>query len=324
MVKVDLGNLLVLTNPRQAVAVYSLAIALCPLNPEAYLKRGLAYGQLKKAQNAIADYSLFLALAPPDDKRRAKTYYGRGLAHAGFNEWDQACADFTKAIELSPRNAAFWYGRGRAYARRAQWEKAAADFASVIELLPGEHFYWYQNACLCLRLGDLDGYRRCCRVMLEHFAQTADPTMAHQIALDCLLIPGAIADLGLPLQLARRAVEADPGSNWFLATLGAAHYRAGQFEQAVERLEQALKACGKNGEAGPRAAVFSRLFLAMTYHSTGHAPIARQWFDKAVDQIERDLPKEGSQDLGAEWQDWIMCQIIRREAEALLKKDAQP
>jgi hypothetical protein len=78
-VRVDRGILRepLLPDDRLTVAVLSVSLALQPLNPEAYFQRGLAYGRLKDAQRAIADYSLFLALAPPDDSRRVEVLLRR-------------------------------------------------------------------------------------------------------------------------------------------------------------------------------------------------------------------------------------------------------
>jgi WD40 repeat protein len=89
----DQGNLAALVQPRQAVGVYSLALALCPLNAEAYLYRGRAYAQLNQPGNAIADYTVFLTLAPPNDKRRPEAL--NGLA--------QACRD--RAWQLMTKRA---------------------------------------------------------------------------------------------------------------------------------------------------------------------------------------------------------------------------
>jgi WD40 repeat protein/tetratricopeptide (TPR) repeat protein len=99
-VSIDYGNLLAITNPQQAVAVYSLAIALCPLNPEAYLQRGLAYGKLEEAQKAINDYSLFLALAPPGDKRRAEVLLRRSNNYRALNQRAGWLADLLQLVQL--------------------------------------------------------------------------------------------------------------------------------------------------------------------------------------------------------------------------------
>jgi tetratricopeptide (TPR) repeat protein len=69
---------------RLTVAVFSVSLGLQPLNPEAYLQRGLAYGRQvmahgrpEDARRALADYDRFLALAPPDDRRRTEVLLRR-------------------------------------------------------------------------------------------------------------------------------------------------------------------------------------------------------------------------------------------------------
>jgi tetratricopeptide (TPR) repeat protein len=69
-VQVVWGSWLAMVNPREAVALYSLAIAQCPFNVEAYWLRGLAHGRLEDHRQAIADYSRALAWLPRDDRRR--------------------------------------------------------------------------------------------------------------------------------------------------------------------------------------------------------------------------------------------------------------
>jgi WD40 repeat protein len=98
---VDYGSWMVLTNPGQAVGVYSLAIALCPLNPEAYLQRGRAYGLLEEPQKAIADYSLFLALMPPGDKRRPEVLFRRSNNYKNLNQHAESLADMLQVVQLN-------------------------------------------------------------------------------------------------------------------------------------------------------------------------------------------------------------------------------
>jgi tetratricopeptide (TPR) repeat protein len=136
-------------------------------------------------------------------------------------------------------------------------------------------------------------------------------------------MPKAVNDLELPLQLAERAVGRDSNSAWHLLTLGAAYYRAGRFEPAVERLEQALKASQRATPLNLPHFLASRwLFLALTYHGMGQNQQARHCLEEAIQGMATDLPKPGRGVLGEHWGDWIRCQIVRREAEALLKKNA--
>src|SRR5262249_15207733 len=77
---------------QDAVAAYSLMLALQPINPEAYLERGLAYGRLKQAAKAVADYDMFLALASKADCRRPEILMRRA------NNYHETLRDFRGAV----------------------------------------------------------------------------------------------------------------------------------------------------------------------------------------------------------------------------------
>ncbi len=64
-----------------AVALFTLALAFQPLNPEAHLQRGRALARLDRPREAVADYGAFLALARPDDPRRAEVLFRRSSNH---------------------------------------------------------------------------------------------------------------------------------------------------------------------------------------------------------------------------------------------------
>ena len=51
-------------------------------------------------------------------------------------DYDQAIADFSRAIELNPDNAEYWYDRGAAYLRKRDYNQAIADYARACQLAP--------------------------------------------------------------------------------------------------------------------------------------------------------------------------------------------
>src|SRR5262249_9795338 len=69
-------------NDAHTVAAYSLLLALAPLNPEAYLERGLAYGRMRQPARAVADYEMFLTLASKRAGRR-REFEWRGAVTYG-------------------------------------------------------------------------------------------------------------------------------------------------------------------------------------------------------------------------------------------------
>jgi WD40 repeat protein/tetratricopeptide (TPR) repeat protein len=64
-------------DPHDATALFTASLALTPLNPEGYYQRGRAFARQERRQEAVADYSRFLALCPADDPRRGEVLFRR-------------------------------------------------------------------------------------------------------------------------------------------------------------------------------------------------------------------------------------------------------
>ncbi len=227
---------------------------------------------------------------------------------------DEAEKLYSKAVDLRPDEADPLVARGDWYARRGQWEKAAADFAKAVELAPEDHWNWYRLAPVRLQIGDVEGYRRHCRQMLQRFGQTDDPKIARRTAQACQLAPDALEDPHLPAALAEFAIKEAATSSWSPVVRGEAHYRVEEFEQAAERLRQAASI----EKGGDYRNVMTHLFLSMAHRRLGQTEEARQSLAQARQVMEAELPKTEGGDLGGGWHDWLMCQIIRREAEELI------
>ena len=69
-------------------------------------------------------------------------WYLRGGAYLDKKgDYDQAIADFSRAIELNPDNAEYWHDRGAAYFRKGDYDQAIADYAHACQLAPGNVQY---------------------------------------------------------------------------------------------------------------------------------------------------------------------------------------
>jgi tetratricopeptide (TPR) repeat protein len=106
------------------------------------------------------------------------------------------------------------------------------------------------------------------------------------------------------VELAKRSTALAPRDPDFWVTLGAAHYRAGSWQDAVQALTQAQRL----GQASNPES----FFLAMAHARLGHHDQARQWYDVAVRLMEK------SRSGGAE------LRRFQAEAAALLKIDDRP
>jgi tetratricopeptide (TPR) repeat protein len=117
----------------------------------------------------------------------------------------------------------------------------------------------------------------------------------------------------LPNDVAEKAAAGAKTSSR-LNTLGAALYRAGKFNAAVQRLNKAIKEEGKGGTA------WDWLFLAMAHHRLGHAAEAKQWLAKAVQWIEKASNPKPDKAAGTPlpWDQRLELKVLRREAEELI------
>ena len=66
----------------------------------------------------------------------ARAYNNRATAYAEQHQYQQAIADFTKAISLDPRGALTYRNRGLAYHDLGQLNQAIEDYTVAIRLDP--------------------------------------------------------------------------------------------------------------------------------------------------------------------------------------------
>ena len=77
---------------------------------------------------------LLLATTPftyADNKADAAAHGNKGNELAQAAKYDEAIVEFTKAIELSPKDERLYADRGRVYRAAAKLPEAMADFAKV-------------------------------------------------------------------------------------------------------------------------------------------------------------------------------------------------
>jgi serine/threonine protein kinase/WD40 repeat protein len=249
----------------------------------------------------------------------AAYFFDRGHWWAGQSEWARADADIARAAVREPENWPLLLMCGKYYIGRGLWEKAAAHFARALTLCPQQvgPWDWCDSAYLQYYSNNQDEYQRCRRELLRQFGDTTDPALFHVIARACLLAPDLGGDAPQVMRLANRALagtEKHESYATFLLLKGMAEYRAGHAEQAVEWLRRSLARL----PAGHAERAIAGFVLALTYHRLDRADDARDAFAKAAKLMEQNFGKVEAGPV-PNWQIWFLCQILRREAEALLK-----
>jgi tetratricopeptide (TPR) repeat protein len=131
-----------------AAEEFGKAINDNPKDPRGYANRGTAYrqgartalaagdqeGASTRYQSALADFSKAIELAPKD----ASLCQERGETEIELKQYDAALADLNKALELKPDDINVIKFRGFAEIGLNQWDKAVADFSAVIQKKPDD------------------------------------------------------------------------------------------------------------------------------------------------------------------------------------------
>src|ERR1044071_7987751 len=76
------------------------------------------------------------AFVHADNKAEAAVHGNKGTQLAQAAKYDEAIAEFTAAITLSPKDDRLYADRGRVYRAAAKLNEAIADSPKVIEIAP--------------------------------------------------------------------------------------------------------------------------------------------------------------------------------------------
>jgi eukaryotic-like serine/threonine-protein kinase len=221
---------------------------------------------------------------------------------------------FERVLALRSDDPLLWYARGLERARRRRWDAAAADFDRGGDFGAATE-YTFDHACLRLLAGDADGYRRLVARMDAVDGGTADPyrlfvlTRTASLSRVTAVAPERVVGWG------ERGV-AGSRTPWTLNALGLALHRAGRDREAIVRCEQS--------EAGdwPSGRVLNWLGLALAHHRLGDDGAARRWLTRAETYLGRTPPAAFAEAGAMFMTDWLEAMVLRREAEALIPRDA--
>ena len=85
--------------------------------------------ELEKYDEAIADFSKAIELNPDF----MGTYYNRGSVYIKLGKYAEACADFTKFIEINPDYADAYCERGNCHYELKNYKDALTDYLQALE-----------------------------------------------------------------------------------------------------------------------------------------------------------------------------------------------
>jgi len=191
-----------LKKPDQALKIYAKVPKNSPLYRNAAIQRAINLDSMDRTEEAKDQ--LQKLIAQHGDDREAILALGNIMrARKQFAE----CADvYSKAVAgIADPQKSDWtvfYFRGVCYERSKQWDKAEADLRKALELFPDQ----------------------------PHVLNYLGYSWIDQ---------GHHLDQGMAM--IRKAVEQRPDDGYIVDSLGWAHYRLGEFDDAVKHLERAIE-----------------------------------------------------------------------------------
>ena len=276
-------------------------------------ERSRVYLQRGQYDEAARDYAATLSAAGSDDQRWS--IYGGVVRDVQV---------FSRVAALRPQDTDLRIARGRLLTWYGQWEEAASEYAPFVERY-GPTFWAEHYARLLVLTSNDQEYRRLCR-LLDKLQGDLELKgwESYQLAVICTAGPQSGVESARILRWAENAVG-QSRSALFLFVLGAAHYRAGNYERAAECLEES------DAKWGSEPTVHNSFLRAMTYHRLGQNEKSRRCYAAGLQLLRKRSPPPGPDGLprgallnAGALSEWQHLNMMHREAKAVLGLTDEP
>ncbi len=191
-----------LKKPETAIRFYERVPQDSPLRRNAEIQLAVNYDATERTAEAKAHLNKLIAANPGD----IEAIVALGNILRVRKSFDECAQVYGQAIAtMSNPEKANWpvfYYRGMCFERAKQWEKAEADFKKALEIFPEQPY------------------------VLNYLGYS-------------WVDQGKNLDEGM--KMIRRAVEQRPDDGYIVDSLGWAHYRLGEFDDATKHLERAVE-----------------------------------------------------------------------------------
>jgi tetratricopeptide (TPR) repeat protein len=230
-------------------------------------------------------------------------------------DWQDLHARRPQWLTPSAEQIQQWHeSRAGAAIDQERWPVAVAHLRRLAQGQPANAWLRYL-ACICAAA---TGDRATIREQGEALRALAVANPGNLYPIDwavksCLLLPDALPDPGPILKAAEYLDHADPQGfdfHWFALSRGLAHYRAGRWAAAAERLERCLAAKNRT----PLCGALAQEFLAMTRQHQGRDGEAK----KLLNEARRLLAEADKVPQGASWIERIHVRAALAEAEKVV------
>jgi tetratricopeptide (TPR) repeat protein len=221
-----------------------------------------------------------------------------------FNALMQHEEVFARVAELRPDDLDLWQKKGQYHDLRGQWKQALPAYARA----SADSMYAYA----LLLTGDEDGYREACQRLAGRFGDTNEPDRARRLVEVCSAGPQSGIDPAQMAEWMQLAINAHR-NKFTLNALAWAHYRAGQFDQTLQVLQEAMEL------PEPMLTSQAAFPLSLAYRGLGQEEEGRKWYRIGVANLDRVTPRTPYDSVPWAHEHWIGVNVWYREAKAVFE-----
>lgn len=222
-----------------------------------------------------------------------------------------------RLVKLGPLNSTFHTRLADVFSEMGDWPRAQQSFATADLLMPNYFVNIYGIALTQFQLGNLKAYRQSCARMRALLNDKSPAAAIDVVVWFCVIAPDVVSDSPKLVELVQRSLASanDQQRIRMTNTLGAAQYRAGEFESARGSLQESIK---RHSAPGNTLLVEDYFFLSMVESRLGHPDEAREWLAKADALLVTQKTKPDGSPNVLPWSFHIVRDMLRLEAQALI------
>lgn len=242
------------------------------------IEQGIQLVENGKHGAAMDVFNEVLAL----DNNNFIAYNARGNIYTNWQEYENSLSDYSNAIDLEPFYPPPYYNRGRVYNNLGRYDEAIIDLQKSIELSPDE-FGYRANGNIGLIYHKMGDYEKALEAFNE--SMSYDDTKA-----DVFYFRGetytALEDYNSAIADYQTAIERFARYDKAYKSLGYAHYKIEQLDQAMDALNQATT-------ISPTSAT-AHLYKMLVYLNLADIPNAQSEANQGINSIS-ELSEENQQ-----------------------------
>jgi serine/threonine protein kinase/tetratricopeptide (TPR) repeat protein len=262
------------------LAHYELALKVCQRLKDIAPRRGnianmmgVIYARMGDPKKANDMYRREIEFDP----KSVLAHTNLAVALAAEGNLQEAIHHCQQAVDANPKYLRSYQIMGNSWMRLGEFQNAETAYRAGLEKDPSDTSLKLALASSLQKLGQSQESIQLRKGVIQGSPQVSAGEL-NNLAWQLVTVEDpSLRDPQEAVELSERAVKLDPKGTYF-NTLGVAHYRSGNWQQAVETLT-------RSAESGEVPMFYNAFFLAMAHWQLEEQAEARNWYQKGVDSL---------------------------------------